>query len=51
MGIKEMLLVNFYSHWYSLVTLVHKMLKRDSKSGLSTLCVGCGQCVSVIVKQ
>ena len=34
-----------------LVTLVHEMLKRDSKSGLATLCVGGGQGVSVIVKR
>ena len=34
-----------------LVTLVHEMLKRDSKSGLATLCVGGGQGVSVIIKR
>ena len=34
-----------------LVTLVHEMLKRDSKSGLATLCVGGGQGVSVILKR
>ncbi|MGP6140517.1 acetyl-CoA C-acetyltransferase [Jeotgalibaca sp. A127] len=34
-----------------LVTLVHEMQKRDSKTGLATLCVGGGQGVSVIVKR
>lgn len=34
-----------------LVSLVHEMQKRDSKSGLATLCVGGGQGVSVIVKR
>ena len=34
-----------------LVTLGHEMLKRDSKSGLATLCVGGGQGVSVIIKR
>lgn len=34
-----------------LVTLVHEMLKRDSKTGLATLCVGGGQGVSVVVKR
>lgn len=32
-----------------LVSLVHEMQKRDSKSGLATLCVGGGQGVSVVV--
>ena len=34
-----------------LVSLVNEMQKRDSKTGLATLCVGGGQGVSVIVKR
>lgn len=34
-----------------LVSLVHEMQKRDSKTGLATLCVGGGQGVSVILKR
>ena len=34
-----------------LESLVHEMQKRDSKTGLATLCVGGGQGVSVIVKR
>lgn len=33
------------------VTLIHEMLKRDSKTGLATLCIGGGQGVSLIVKR
>ncbi len=34
-----------------LVTLIHEMQKRDSKTGLATLCVGGGQGVAMIVKR
>ncbi|WP_347176177.1 acetyl-CoA C-acetyltransferase [Tissierella sp. Yu-01] len=34
-----------------LVTLLHEMEKRDSKTGLATLCIGGGQGISVIVKR
>lgn len=34
-----------------LVTLVHEMIKRDSKVGLATLCIGGGQGTSVIVER
>ncbi len=34
-----------------LVTLLYEMKKRDSKTGLATLCVGGGQGVAVIVKR
>ena len=34
-----------------LVTLVHEMLKRDSKYGLATLCIGGGMGTSVILKR
>ena len=34
-----------------LVTLLHEMKKRDSKTGLATLCVGGGQGVAVVVKR
>lgn len=34
-----------------LVSLIHEMIKRDSKTGLATLCVGGGQGVSVIVQR
>ncbi|MGO4927843.1 acetyl-CoA C-acetyltransferase [Fundicoccus sp. Sow4_D5] len=33
------------------VTLLHEMVKRDSKTGLATLCIGGGQGVSLIVKR
>lgn len=32
-----------------LVTLIHEMMKRDSKTGLATLCIGGGQGVSTVV--
>jgi acetyl-CoA C-acetyltransferase len=34
-----------------LVTLIHEMLKRDSKCGLATLCIGGGQGISMIVSR
>ena len=34
-----------------LVTLIHEMIKRDSKTGLATLCIGGGQGTSIIVKR
>lgn len=34
-----------------LVTLLHEMVKRDSKTGLATLCIGGGQGITVIVKR
>ena len=34
-----------------LVTLLHEMVKRDSKTGLVTLCIGGGQGISLIVKR
>ncbi|AZR74060.1 acetyl-CoA acetyltransferase [Anoxybacter fermentans] len=34
-----------------LVTLIHEMLKRDSKYGLATLCIGGGQGVATIVER
>ncbi len=34
-----------------LVTLLHEMEKRDSKTGLATLCIGGGQGTAVIVKR
>lgn len=34
-----------------LVTLLHEMKKRDSKTGLATLCIGGGQGTAVIVKR
>ncbi len=34
-----------------LVTLLHEMQKRDSKTGLATLCIGGGQGVATIVKR
>lgn len=34
-----------------LVTLIHEMLKRDSKKGLATLCIGGGQGTSIIVER
>lgn len=34
-----------------LVTLIHEMIKRDSKTGLATLCIGGGQGTTVIVER
>jgi acetyl-CoA C-acetyltransferase len=34
-----------------LVTLIHEMIKRDSKTGLATLCIGGGQGTAVIVQR
>jgi len=34
-----------------LVTLLHEMIKRDSKTGLATLCIGGGQGTSLIVER
>ena len=34
-----------------LVTLLHEMEKRDSSTGLATLCIGGGQGISVIIKR
>ncbi|MCT4631490.1 MAG: acetyl-CoA C-acetyltransferase [Firmicutes bacterium] len=34
-----------------LVTLIHEMVKRDSKKGLATLCIGGGQAAAVIVER
>lgn len=34
-----------------LVTLIHEMVKRDSKTGLAALCIGGGQGISLIVKR
>lgn len=34
-----------------LTTLVHEMQKRDSKTGLATMCIGVGQGISLIVKR
>ncbi|HWQ77811.1 MAG TPA: acetyl-CoA C-acetyltransferase [Anaerovoracaceae bacterium] len=34
-----------------LVTLIHEMIKRDSKYGLATLCIGGGQGTSLIVER
>lgn len=34
-----------------LVTLLHEMVKRDSKTGLATLCIGGGQGTAVIVER
>ncbi|GAA0181086.1 acetyl-CoA C-acetyltransferase [Clostridium sediminicola] len=34
-----------------LVTLIHEMIKRDSKTGLATLCIGGGQGTALIVKR
>ena len=34
-----------------LVTLIYEMMKRDSKTGLATLCIGGGQGVSMIIKR
>ena len=34
-----------------LVSLIHEMIKRDSKLGLATLCIGGGQGTAMIVKR
>lgn len=34
-----------------LVTLIHEMIKRDSKTGLATLCIGGGQGTAVVVER
>ncbi len=34
-----------------LITLIHEMIKRDSKTGLATLCIGGGQGTAMIVKR
>ena len=34
-----------------LVTLLHEMLRRDSRKGLATLCIGGGQGVAVAVER
>ena len=34
-----------------LVTLIHEMIKRDSKTGLATLCIGGGQGQTMIIKR
>ena len=34
-----------------LVTLIHEMIKRDSKTGLATLCIGGGQGTALIVSR
>ncbi|MBZ9633479.1 acetyl-CoA C-acetyltransferase [Clostridium sp. FP1] len=34
-----------------LVTLIHEMIKRDSKTGLATLCIGGGQGTAIIVQR
>ena len=34
-----------------LVTLIHEMIKRDSKTGLATLCIGGGQGQTLIIKR
>ena len=34
-----------------LVTLIHEMIKRDSKTGLATLCIGGGQGTAIIVER
>ena len=34
-----------------LITLIHEMIKRDSKYGLATLCIGGGQGTSLIVER
>ncbi|MFX3623245.1 MAG: acetyl-CoA C-acetyltransferase [Ectobacillus sp.] len=34
-----------------LVTLIHEMLKRDSRTGLATLCIGGGQGVATVVER
>ncbi len=34
-----------------LVTLIHEMLKRDSKKGLATLCIGGGQGVAIAIER
>ena len=34
-----------------LVTLIHEMIKRDSKRGLATLCIGGGMCIAMCVER
>ena len=34
-----------------LVTLIYEMIKRDSKTGLATLCIGGGQGTTMIVER
>ncbi|MCJ7689425.1 MAG: acetyl-CoA C-acyltransferase, partial [Clostridiaceae bacterium] len=34
-----------------LVTLIHEMIKRDSRTGLATLCIGGGQGTAIIVER
>jgi len=34
-----------------LVTLIHEMIKRDSKTGLATLCIGGGQGTAIIIQR
>ena len=34
-----------------LVTLIYEMIKRDSKTGMATLCIGGGQGTTVIVER
>ncbi|GAA3331931.1 hypothetical protein GCM10020331_090430 [Ectobacillus funiculus] len=34
-----------------LVSLIHEMIKRDSQTGLATLCIGGGQGVATIVER
>jgi acetyl-CoA C-acetyltransferase len=34
-----------------LVTLLHEMIRRDSKTGLASLCLGGGEAVAMIVKR
>lgn len=34
-----------------LVTLIHEMIKRDSKKGLATLCIGGGQGAAIIIER
>ena len=34
-----------------LVSLIHEMIKRDSKTGLATLCIGGGQGTAIIVER
>jgi len=34
-----------------LVTLLHEMIRRDSKTGLASLCLGGGEAVALIVKR
>jgi acetyl-CoA C-acetyltransferase len=34
-----------------LVTLIHEMIRRDSKTGLASLCLGGGEAVAMVVKR